>query len=496
MSTAIDLSRYTPEQLEAFWELHKRRLRDDLNYFAEWTVKRFVDPGVDPTPALHHRLLLNKLQAVADGKIRKLMIWMPPGSAKSTYASKIFPAWLMARRPTKVIGASNNLRLALEFSGEVQSLLADEGELLGVSLANENKEWWKLTNGSAYVAAGVGSGIQGIRADLAMIDDPVRSSEEVLSESNRDKTYQWFKTDLYGRLKPGAAVIVIQTRWHIDDLSGRILELQAEGWEVICLPAVWDQDEQEPAFPDGLGRQRGELLWPGYHGDDFIADKKATHGPKDFAALYQQDPRPSDASLFQIGLIKKLDLMNGVALPGAKKLVRAWDIAATEKHGSSKPDWTVGVLMQRNVNDTYTILDVVRFQGGPETVREMIHRTAVSDAETYGRVHVSIAQDPGAAGKIVAHDFIKMLAGFSVSASVESGSKVTRAGALAAQVNAGHVTMVKAPWNAALLDEMEIFPGGRHDDQVDAASRAFGALLDLPPLTRRPTFGRHNLFSR
>ncbi len=471
-------------------------MRSDLTYFAEHVAPRYVDPGVDPSLAPHHRIILHKLQQVADGHIKKLFLWLPPGTAKSTYASKIFPAWLMARRPTKVIGSSNNLRLALEFSGAVQSLVADETNILGVHLRNENKEWWKLSNGSEYVAAGVGSGIQGIRADLAMIDDPVRSSEEVLSESNRDKTFQWFKTDLYGRLKPGAAVVCIQTRWHIDDLSGRILEKQGEGWEVVCLPAVWDRDDIEPEFPNGLGRTKGQLLWPGYHGPSFIEDKKAVHGPKDFAALYQQDPRPTDAALFNVKLIGKIDTEAGQPTPQAKKLVRAWDIAATEKLGSNNPDWTVGVLMQRNVNNTYTILDVVRFQGGPEAVREAIHRTAVADAEQYGRVHIALSQEPGAAGKIVANDFIKMLAGFTVTATPDSGSKIVRAGGFAAQVNAGHVTVLKAPWNTSLLDEMEIFPGGRNDDQVDACSKAFGALIDLPPIARRPTFGQHNLFAR
>lgn len=424
------------------------------------------------------------------------MIWMPPGTAKSTYGSVIFPAWLMANRPIKVIGASNNLELALEFSSKVQDLVAAYSDDLGVRLKTENKLWWKLHNGSEYKAAGVGSGIQGIRADIAIIDDPVKGSEQVSSMEQRTKTHQWFKVDLYGRLKPDAAVIIIQTRWHLDDLSGRILdrleqqELEAEGWEVINLPAIWEAAEDEKPFPDGMGRKTGELLWPEYHTQKFLDDKKAVFGPKDFACLFQQNPRPIEGALFQ-GVITKIE---PEALPSDyKKRVRRWDIAATEKVGSANPDWTVGMLMQRNTNGGYVIVDVERFRGGPDEVRRRIREVAEADGS---HVHIQLPQDPGASGKMVAHDFVKHLNGFQVTTMPETGSKERRAGAFAAQVNGGNVQMVKGAWNAALEDELQLFPNGHHDDQVDAASGAFGALIDLPRIMRRPTFGNHRMFER
>ena len=492
--------------------LRKKRMRDDLSYFAEQVVPRYVDAEIDgvaviPKPAPHHKLLLHRLEQVAKGEIKRLLIFMPPGSAKSTYASKIFPAWLMARKPTKVIGASNKSTLAEEFSAEVQELITDTKDDLGVGLRKgyESVGWWKCSNGSEYVAAGCTSGIQGIRADLAIVDDPVKSSAEVASEKQRDDIWQWFKTDLKIRLKPGAARILIMTRWHMDDIGGRILATDADRvakgleplWTVISLPAIWDHEEKEPSFPNGLGRQTGELLWPDWQTEDFINDMLEENGARDFASLFQQNPRPAEGSLIDV---KKLEAnkVDADKVKSAKKITLAYDLAATEKTQSNNPDYTVGMTIQRDEDGGFTILHMDRYRGGPDTVRANIVKRAEALAETFGAggFTISVPQDMAAGGKWMVNDITKALVGYNVESSPEIGNKVGRASPFVAQVNLGNVRMVKASWNEPLLDEMSIWPGGKHDDIVDACGRAFSCLVDLPVHRRRSTWSSGNYSSR
>jgi hypothetical protein len=210
--------------------------------FTEWC--RFC--GYEPAP--HHRLLINRLEKVARGEIDRLAVFMPPGSAKSTYGSVLFPPWFMASRPgTQVLGASHTVELAERWGRKVRGLIAEYGSTLGCALspASNAAGRWELTHGAEYFAAGVGVGIAGFRADLAIIDDPLRSRKDADSETNRERQWEWFKGDLSPRLKPGAAIILIQTRWHEDDLAGRILA-EVESSRCRSRGCAWPQAGRAP----------------------------------------------------------------------------------------------------------------------------------------------------------------------------------------------------------------------------------------------------------
>ena len=174
-------------------------------------------------------------------------------------------------------------------------------------------------------------------------------------------------------------------------------------------------------------------------------------------------------------------------------MVRAWDLAATEagavtgggrRVGVADPDWTVGVKLGRITTGRYVVLDVVRFRGGPEVVERTIRQTAAADGRA---VAIGLPEDPGQAGKSQVSYYTAQLAGYVVESSRESGSKVTRAGPVASQCNAGNLGIMRAPWNAAFVDEMRNFPAGKWDDQVDALSRAFTMAM----LAMKPTEARH-----
>lgn len=419
-------------------------------------------------PAKHHRLLAEKLNRVRTGDCRRLMVFMPPGSAKSTYASKLFPAFFMQDGRKNIIGASNTAELAVNMSREVMGYVREEHYTLGYEIARESAENWSTTNGCQYRAAGVGGTITGFRSDLGIIDDPVRSRKDVESKGNRDDTWNWFNADFMTRLKPHGAVILIQTRWHEDDLGGRLLESQPHLWEVVNIPATAGDD-------DILGRAPGEMLWSddeyGY-GARILAMKneyEINGAMRDWYALFEQDPRPLSGGLFNVDKIRIVD-----EAPKCKRILRGWDLAASENVGTRNPDWTVGVKMGVTEDDRYVVLDVFRDRGGPADVDNWLKAVGEMDGRA---VRISIPQDPGGSGKSQAHYHIKLMAGFAITATPETGNKATRAAPFAAQMNAGHVMVVKGLWNNAYIEELRGFPSAAKDDQVDASSRAFNSLV-------------------
>jgi predicted phage terminase large subunit-like protein len=308
--------------------------------------------------------------------------------------------------------------------------------------------------------------------NCALIDDPVKSRADADSETYRETTWNWFWSDLCTRLKPNAGVVIIMTRWHSDDLAGRLLESSSGDWDVVSIPAEAEEG-------DMLGRAPGEFLWdndPDYGYGAQLRGVKDTllkvGATRDWYSLYQQRPRPAEGALFKI-------LMVGTepAAPAGGTIVRAWDLAATKAIGTRDPDWTAGVKLMRTSEGKFIVLDVVRLRGGPDEVEAAIVNTAKQDGPS---VRISLPQDPGQAGKQQVLYLTRKLTGYRVDSSPETGDKSTRAYPVSSQVNVGNFAVVKAPWNRAFLDEVAGFPSGTHDDQVDALSRAFSMLSARP----------------
>ena len=427
-------------------------------------------------PARHHRILIRKLQSVADGRIKRLMVWMPPGSAKSTYTSVLFPAWLMIRGRKAIIAASHTSGLAESFSRKVQAIVRDNVPLLGYDIDREAVDLWSTTNRCEYKAAGVGVAIAGFRADIGIIDDPVKSRADADSKTFRDRSWDWFLADFRTRVKPNSPIVVVGTRWHEDDLQGRLITDQAGMWDVVRIRAQCEEED------DPLGREIGDMLWEddeyGYGAEiRRVKDEYETSGnTRDWASLYQQRPAPSSGSIFKTNLINVVP-----AEPNSISWVRAWDLAATKASGTRDPDWTVGVKLGMWMGRP-VVGDVVRFRGGPQEVEQTIVATAKRDGYA---TQISIPQDPGQAGKAQVQYLTSKLIGFTVHSSPETGDKSTRAAPVASQCNVGNLTLVAGPWNKAFIDELTVFPSGTKDDQVDALSRAFAMVAGSATLEDR-----------
>ncbi len=423
-------------------------------------------------PAAHHAMLLGRLDLVASGRIERLVVLMPPGSAKSTYCSVVLPSWWLQRHPQhSIIAACHTEALAHHFGRAARAMVAEHGARHGLALARDDRAAgrWRTATGGQYFAAGVRGPIVGRRADLVLIDDPIKSHAEAESQTLRDSLWNWYQGDLLPRLKPRGRIVLVMTRWHEDDLGGRLLA-GAEPWEVLRLPALAEAG-------DPLGRAEGAALWPEWENSDALARKRLAVGERVWQAQFQQQPRPSQGTLFRPAAMVTLERP-----PPANLVVRAWDLAATEAGAGSDPDWTVGLKLARGEDGRFCVLDVMRLRGGPFAVEQAIMAAAAADGP---EVAIGLPQDPGQAGKQQVAYLVARLAGWRVIAGPETGSKLVRAGPVSAQLEAGRLAMVRAPWNAALLDELRDFPHGRKDDQVDALARAFAMLTAAQGGARR-----------
>ena len=359
----------------------RNRVRADL---AAWAALALAPRG--HKPAAHHRLILAELEHLSAARTDRLMLLLPPGSAKSTYASLVFPPWWLARHPhSSVIATSHTASLARHFGRGVRGLIETHATRLGYQLdpASRAAHRFATTSGGEYYATGVRGPITGRRADLILIDDPVKSQAEADSPAARDQLWDWFRSDLVTRLKPGGRMVLVMTRWHPDDLGGRIQD-GPDPWRILRLPAL-----AEPGDP--LGREPGDALWPSWEDTAAIERKRALLGERTFAALFQQEPRHRTGRLFHAAKIAIAD--DTMPTTGA---VRAWDLAATAATRGRDPDYTVGLKLARDPAGGFVVLDIVRLRGGPHEVLQAITATAAADGTA---VSIGLPQDPGQAGR-------------------------------------------------------------------------------------------------
>lgn len=337
--------------------------------------------------------------------------------------------------------------------------------MLGYDIAQNARSnaQWSTTAGGEYYAVGVHGAITGRRAALAIIDDPVKSQAEADKAPYRDHLWKWYRSDLIPRLKPRACIILIMTRWHEDDLCGRLLEREPNQWNCVKLPALAEQADQ-------LQRTPGEALWPDWEGAANLSRRRSILGDHAWHTQFQQSPKPQTGQLFKIA---KLDYVDLPPPPHSGRIVRAWDLAATSESGNA-PDWTVGVKLLRQSSGGYFVLDVVRLRGSPRRVEEAIVSTARTDGT---QVAIGLPEDPGQAGKSQIAYLAGSLSGYRIISSRESGSKAVRAAPVASQIEAGNFALLRASWNHQFVEELRDFPFGRKDDQVDALSRAFNMIL-------------------
>lgn len=421
--------------------------------------------------ARHHRLIAQHLEAIERGDITRLMITMPPRHGKSMLASEYFPAWYLGRNPDHyVVAATYAQELADDFGRKVRNQIADAAyqEIFpGVGLKTDSTsskrfhvtspgDSFSTGQNGAYFAVGVGGPLTGRGAHLLLVDDPVKNREDAESEVIRKKTKDWFTSTAYTRLMPGGRIVIIQTRWHEDDLAGWLqAEHGHEGWTVLDLPAIDDE---------------GNALWPEQYDLEALSRIKRALPPRDWSALYQQKPSPETGDYFKREWIRLVDVMPPV---DSMMVYGGSDYAVTSKGG----DYTVHVVVGVDSEGRMWLLDLWREQASSDVWVDALCALVrkwkpVGWAEETGQIKSGV-------GPFLVKRMLETKAFvFREQFPTRGGDKAVRAQSIRGRMAASGIYVQRdAPFITDLISEMMSFPVGVHDDQVDALGLV-GQLMD------------------
>jgi predicted phage terminase large subunit-like protein len=413
----------------------------------------------------------------------------PPRHGKSELCSHYTPAWFTGTLPDKrVILVSYESSFAATWGRKARDTMQEYGApIFGVDVnprSNAADRWdIKGHRGGMYTAGALG-GITGRGADLLIADDMIKNQTDAMSEILRDRTHEEWKNTYRTRLEPGGVIFVVGTRWHEDDIIGRLLAVQGQSSEGenhplydedgdrylrVRLPAIAEEPDEEFPDPDPLGREPGEALFPQRFP---VSALRPLMGTTTWEALYQQRPTPKEGGLFNPA---NFDIVPEPDIRTLKKIVRRWDTAATDEKEADDPDYTVGCLLAEDALGTYYVLDVVRVRLSPEGTEATIRQVTMADRLKFkSRVKFTMEQEPGSQGKLYIRSVAKRLFKGSNFRGIRStGSKMMRADLCAAASERKEIKLVRGKWNKPFLHELKFFPRGAHDDQVDALSGAF-----------------------
>jgi predicted phage terminase large subunit-like protein len=443
-----------------------------------WHVLEPVHPFVGGWAV---KAICDSLQAVTEGKIRRLIINVPPGCTKSMTTSVFWPAWEWGPKGMKhhrFINGSYEKGLSTRDLVRCRDLLMStwyqERWPLALKQDQDQKTYYENEGTGWRLATSVGGALTGYRGDRIVVDDPhdVKRAE---SDTQRAEALRWWTEVVPTRVNKAeeSAIVLMMQRLHANDLSGHTIRSEGDEWAKLILPMEYE-DGRKCVLPEiGFEDPRtidGELLWeerfPRSSVDRLKRTLRSRGGDYAVAGQLQQRPVAREGGLFKREHAKFLDFA-----PELVRVVRGWDLAATDDNRAA---FTAGVKMGITSDGKIVIMNSRRGQLEPLGVKQLIQGTAREDGHS---VYHSVPQDPGAAGKVVKAHIATYLHGYNVHFSAESGDKVSRAEPLAAQWAAGNVYIVRGDWNEEFLGELAEFPNSEFKDQVDAASRGYGYLI-------------------
>lgn len=425
--------------------------------------------------------------AIARGNGRLIVSW-PPRHGKSELITVNTPLWTMENFPGKqIVICSYGADLSTDFGRKIRDMITDpeNEELLDAKLRKDSKRLAKfmMEDKSTLTSVGIGGPITGRGADVLLLDDYIKSIKEAESQVQRDFVYNWFTTTAMSRLEPGATVIIVATRWHKDDLIGRLLKAYPEDWEYIRLPAIAEED-------DPLGRIKGEPLFPERQSLERLEEQKKLLGSFYFNAIYQQDPQAEEDKKASKEWLRPLSSWSNPPRMEEFLWVRAWDFAGTFGQG----DFSSGMRIGYHPPTRSVLIDnVLRKRLGPAELKRLVRQTAEIDGLTVG---VIIEQEPGSSGKaVIEHYTNDVLPEYHVVADMTAMSgekKYVRAHPSLAAAEAGKVYYHDGQsWNKDFLEEFDNFPnegGNEFDDQIDCYAMGYNYLTKSKK--NSPSWGR------
>lgn len=388
----------------------------------------------------------------------------------SASVARLLPAFFMGRNPDKrVILGSYGATLSEKHSRFVRDLMRGKSHqdvFPGVSPSRDSgaKDAWDIRppHEGGMDAVGKGGAITGKGADLIIIDDLVKSRAEAESPNIRESDWEWYKDDLVTRLEPGGAIAVIATRWHEDDVIGRLLLNQPEMWDTLILPAIAEDG-------DPMGRAPGEACWPDRFPRKVLDERRRTLGEYSFQSLYQQNPKPKEGGLFRRSNVTVIS----EAPTDITRQLRFWDLAMSDKKTA---DYTVGVKFGITAAGNIVILDVVRKQVEWAKVPDLIKRTALEDGPAVPHaIEAAFYQTQVVSTLLRDQELYRHV----FRPVPPESDKYSRALPWSARWGAGQVFLLRRTWTQAYIDEHCAFPFGTNDDQVDASTGALSSAMGV-----------------
>lgn len=484
-------SRVSPQQAAAEL-LRRRQARNGLLPFTQYTYPQYqADPA--------HHLIASYLDRVVAGELKRLIIVAPPQHGKSELTSVRLPAYWLGRRPNDpIIVASYGAELAegksrqardtvesLEYKALFGELRAGEIQSVQVRPDSRAVQRWQLMppHRGGMVAVGVGGPVTGHGARLGIIDDPHENWEEAQSDRMRRRVWDWYRGTFRTRIWEGGAIVLMMTRWHEDDLVGKLLKEQPGQWTLLRLPALAEtqaeRDENNRHMklpigePDPLNRKPGEALAPNRYSAGELGSISDDVGTMVFGAEYQGTPRATEGNLLKREWLRIIK----AAPPANAWRVRYWDKASGTGQTAKR---TAGVLLSISPEGRVLIEDVVCGKWSTTERRAIMLQTTQLDAGRFNNgVLTYIEQEPGSSGKDSVQDEIRLLAGHAVFADRPSGDKDTRLMPFVAQAGGQNVALLDGLWNQDYIDEMVAVPSGYYRDQADATAGGYNRCVDL-----------------
>lgn len=458
---------------------------DELRYAAQFKFSPFCEyMRREEVPALHQEFLITHMEQVhlsaktrgKDG-ISRLAISLPPGAAKTTYASHRFAAWHLGLRPDdRWLQGAHTQTFAKDRLGKVVRNMMQEQRYndifpeMRISSSSAAADYFEFTGGAGYYkAVGVGVGISGYRADIAAIDDPIASREDAESPTIRRKLHEWYEDDFGTRPMPGSPLFIVNTRWHEDDLVGNELQKMAEGrgeeWEIINIPAIALED-------DPLGRAEGEGLWPEVFGTEFYLGKKRSLTGRSWNSLYMGNPVDEEG-----GVLKREDVRRYKNMPKdetrngqiVKKVIKkvTLSVDCAEK-ATQRADYTAATVWVETNDKKHYLIHATR------TKKEFVEMVDWIEhiAETFG-VDQILVEDRGAGTQYIQLRKVSKGAAPVIAISTKQQSKEFRFDGVTPMFAAGEVFLPETgtDWIADIEAELFAFPGGKNDDYVDTVSQ-------------------------
>lgn len=418
----------------------------------------------------HHIMIAKVLQKFASGEIKKLMLFAPPQTGKSQLSSRHLPAYILGKEPdAKIALAAYSPTHASAFNRDIQRIITSneyKNIFPGTKINDKNVStdahgaWLRnkdifevIEHGGFLKSVGIGSPLTGTSVKYAIIDDPIKDHVEAYSKIYRDRVWDWWDTVLTTRLDNNSQILLTLTRWHEDDLSGRLLQLEGDEWTVVSFPAI---NEAGPSDYDI--REIGEVLWPEKHSLERMLKKKEK-SPQTFISLYQQRPSAEEGNIIKREHFTIISIEDVPLKAMDQRIDFVVDTAYTDK---TKNDPSAYLAYYVYENDLYlwNYRSVrMEFSDLCDDLESFVHEN--------GSPHSKVFIEPKASGKSVKQYLKKHTPLNVIEYAMESGSKEERAYSIEPYLAAGRVKVIQDKWNIPFIGECMVFPNGSHDESVD-----------------------------